>query len=97
MKLFLQKKCQIFERWGLCPQTPQAAPPLRISGYAPGNGGCLGGLGAEPPALKNFAFFCKNNLILDILIKNNAFKMGHRNWQRKMIQQVALMGYVVSG
>ena len=24
-------------------------------------GGCFGGLGAEPPALENFAFFCKNN------------------------------------
>ena len=24
------------------------------------------GLGAEPPALKNFAFFCKNNLILEV-------------------------------
>ena len=23
--------------WGLCPQTPQTAPPLRISGYAPAN------------------------------------------------------------
>ena len=23
-----------------------------------------GGLGAEPPALENFAFFCKNNFIL---------------------------------
>ena len=22
-----------------------------------------GGVGAEPPALENFAFFCKNNLI----------------------------------
>ena len=21
--------------WGLCPQTPNTAPPLRISGYAP--------------------------------------------------------------
>ena len=27
-------------------------------------GGCLGGLGAEPPALENVAFFCKNNFIL---------------------------------
>ena len=27
-------------------------------------GGCFGGLGAEPPALENFAVFCKNNLIL---------------------------------
>ena len=86
-----------FRALGALPPDPQTAPPLRISGYAPDNGGCLGGLGAEPPALKNFAFFCKNNLILDILIKNNAFKMGHRNWQRNMIQQVALMGYVVSG
>ena len=25
-----------------------------------------GGLGAEPPTLENFAFFCKNNLILGL-------------------------------
>ena len=25
-----------------------------------------GGLGKEPPALKNFAFFCKNNIILGL-------------------------------
>ena len=24
------------------------------------------GLGAEPPALKNFTFFCKNNVILGL-------------------------------
>ena len=62
MKLFLQKKGKIFERWGLYPETPNlrrlkasppdphwppvagasasrppnTAPPLRISGYAPG-------------------------------------------------------------
>ena len=35
IKLFLQKKCKIFERWGLRPQTPETAPPLQISGYAP--------------------------------------------------------------
>ena len=29
--------------------------------------GCFMGLGAEPPALKNFAFFCKNNLILELV------------------------------
>ena len=29
-------------------------------------GGCFGGLGAEPPALENLAFFCKNNLILEL-------------------------------
>ena len=28
---------------------------------------CFKGLGAEPPALKNFAFFCKNNLILELV------------------------------
>ena len=33
IKLFLQKKCKIFERWGLRPQTPRTAAPLRISGY----------------------------------------------------------------
>ena len=25
-----------------------------------------GGLGAEPPALEDFAYFCKNNLILGL-------------------------------
>ena len=37
IKLFLKKKCKIFKRWVLCPQTPPHSPPLRISGYAPGN------------------------------------------------------------
>ena len=32
MKLFLQKKCQIFERWGLRPLTP--VPPT-AGGFAP--------------------------------------------------------------
>ena len=32
MKLFLQKKCQIFERWGLRPKTPV---PLAAGGFAP--------------------------------------------------------------
>ena len=36
IKLFLQRKCKIFERWGLRPQTPKTVAPLRISGYAPG-------------------------------------------------------------
>ena len=36
IKLFLQKKCKIFGRWGLRPHTPKTAAPLRISGYAPG-------------------------------------------------------------
>ena len=29
-------------------------------------GGCFRGLGAKPPALENFAFFCKNNFILGL-------------------------------
>ena len=29
-------------------------------------GGCFWGLGAEPPALENFAFFCKNKFILGL-------------------------------
>ena len=36
IKLFLQKKCKIFERWGFHPQTPKTAAPLQISDYAPG-------------------------------------------------------------
>ena len=41
MKLFLQKNAKFsdpraFGGWRLRPQTPKAAPPLRISGYAPG-------------------------------------------------------------
>ena len=36
--------------WGQSPQPPEA----------------IGGLGAEPPALKNFAFFLKNNLVLGL-------------------------------
>ena len=48
MKLFLQKNAKFLSAggfapkpplasrgWGLRPQTPQTAPPLRISGYAP--------------------------------------------------------------
>ena len=46
--------------------------------------GCFGVLGAEPPALENFAFFCKNNFILELFsLNNNAFKTWVRNWQCK--------------
>ena len=51
-------------------------------------------LGAEPPVLENFAFFAKITYFRAISIKNNAVKTRHRNWQCKMIQVVALMGYV---
>ena len=44
------------------------------------------GRGAEPPALKKFAFFCKKQFnSRAILIKDSAFKTWHRNWQRNMI------------
>ena len=56
------------------------------------------GLGVEPPALKIFAFFLQNELnFIAILIKNNAFRTWHKNWQPNMIQLVALMGYMRSG
>ena len=35
IKLVFAKIDKIFERWGLRPQTPEKAPPLQISGYAP--------------------------------------------------------------
>ena len=71
--------------------------PRRVAGNSKW-GGCFGGVGAEPPALKNFALFCKNNPNFGaISVKSNAFRTWHRNWQRTMIQLVALMGYMGSG
>ena len=42
-----------------------AHPQARSQKFVMG-GGCLGVLGAEPPALEKFAFFCKNNFILGL-------------------------------
>ena len=50
---------------------------------------CFRGLGAEPPALKNFAFFCKNNLSLELVWYNNASKCGIEIGSANMIQVVA--------
>ena len=62
MKLFLQKKCKIFERWGLRPQAP--VPPA-AGGFAPqptASGGWglrlqtpigIRRLGAPPPEPQN--------------------------------------------
>ena len=45
----------------------EAKPPVQARSQKFAIGGCFGNLGAEPPAaLKNFAFFCKNNLILEL-------------------------------
>ena len=43
-----------------------ALSQARSQEFAMGGGGCFGSLGAETPALENFAFFCKNNLILGL-------------------------------
>ena len=60
--------------------------------------GCFGGLEAESPALKIFAFFLQNECnFRAILIENNAFRTWHKNWQPSMIQLGALMGYMRSG
>ena len=55
------------------------------------------GFGGGAPSARKFCIFCKYNLILELLKKNNAFKTWHRNCQRNMIQLVALSGYVGSG
>ena len=52
-------------------------------------GGCFRSLGAEPPALENFAFFAKITYFRIVLIKNDVFKTWHRNWRRNMILLVA--------
>ena len=53
-----------------------------------------GGSGGRAPSahisLKKITYF------QSYFIKNNAFKTWHRNWQRNMIQLVALMGYMGS-
>ena len=38
----------------------------RSQKFEMGGGGYFWGLGAEPPALENLAFFCKNNVILEL-------------------------------
>ena len=50
MKLFLQKKCKILERWGLRPHTP--VPPA-AGGLRPQTPIGLRGLGAPPPDPQN--------------------------------------------
>ena len=59
----------------------------RSQEFAMGGGG---GLAAETPALKNFAFFCKNNFILElfdskIMLSKRGIKIGSAN----MIKLVA--------
>ena len=59
--------------WGRSPQPPEANGDLGAKPQLPE----ARGSGGEPPALENFAFFCKNNLILGLFrLKNNDFKRG---------------------
>ena len=75
--------------WGLGPQSPKANGVKGQSPQLPE----AWGLGAEPPALKIFAFFCKMKLnFRAILIENNAFRTWHKNWQPNMIQLGAFNG-----
>ena len=76
-----QARSQKFERggcfgvWGRSSQPPEAngglgAKPPAAGGWRSGGKAPSrrrhGGLGAESPALENFPFFCKNNLILEL-------------------------------
>ena len=51
--------------WGRSLQPPKANGGWGSGGEAPSRRK-HGGLGAEPPALENFAFFCKNSSILEL-------------------------------
>ena len=62
MKLFLQKKCKIFDRWGLRPQTPVPPAAGGFASKSPASGGWglrpqtpigLRRLGALPPDPQN--------------------------------------------
>ena len=69
--------------WGSGGGTPNRRRPTGVWRRSP-QPPEAGGLGALPPALKNFSFFWKNNFILGLFwLKNNAFKTWLRNWQCK--------------
>ena len=44
----------------------EAKPPVQARSQKFAMGGLLKNLGAKPPVLQNFSFFCKNNLILEL-------------------------------
>ena len=51
--------------WGFRGGGPSHRRPMGVRGRSPQQPEAWG-LGAEPPALENFAFFCKMNLILEL-------------------------------
>ena len=70
MLSLVQARSQKFtmgEGWfgGLGAEPPAAGGQMGSGGETP-SGRRHGGLGAEPLALNNFGFFCKNNLILGL-------------------------------
>ena len=73
---------------GQSPQPPEANGSLGRRPQLPEARGC----GVEPPALENFAFFCKNNLILELFFcKNNLILAPRPPWLRycyKYITQI---------
>ena len=61
-------------------------------------GGAVLGFGGGVSSARKFCIFLQNELnFRAILIKNITFETWHRNWQRNVIQLVALMGYMGSG
>ena len=58
MTFFLKRVKQIFE--------DRIITTRRVARNSQWGRGCFGGMRAEPPALENFAFLCKNNLILGL-------------------------------
>ena len=61
-------------------------------------GGLFWGSGGGASSARKFCMFLQNELnFRAILIKNNAFKTWHKNWQPNMTQLIALMGYMGSG
>ena len=60
--------------------------------------GLFRGSGGGSPSTRKFLIFVQKQLnFRAYLIKNNAFKTWHRNWQRNMMQLIVLMGYMESG
>ena len=97
---FRQARSQKFAMGGLFGGSVGEAPSCRRLGVweqspqPPEARGCGGGA----PSARKFCIFLQNQLnFRAILIKNNAFKTWHRNYQPSMIELVALMGYMGSG
>ena len=55
---------------------PQKSSMTMVRSHIFGMGKLLWGLGAQPLALKNFAFFCKNYLILGLKLLKRGTEIG---------------------